>query len=428
MSANLFDQLFLRGNGPKDSLASTISQRLADVPIAPAPSSWPSPLTNIVSKSFYDFTLQAWVPIVFSLIYYIVAHGANHFFVGHGKQGKDFTKGSSLLAKTLRVGVIAHNAFLAVYSGWTFLNVVPVVVSFFAAAISSAGFQGLKVALCSMPINTTTLAPFTWLFYISKYYEVVDSMILVIKGKPVSNLQSYHHAGALLAMWIAYRFQSQAVWVFVAFNSGVHTAMYSYYFCSAMKLPFPKALKKNLTTLQIAQISSGVVITNLYWITQLQPAKVAADLARSGFSSALKDPIGAAQTAAAAATSSSPRVSSAGLELFQLAAQRAAAPRAAERCLESSGAALALHFNTVYLVPLVVLFARFFIRSYLRQQQQRPAASAAKHAAVEAEKQIQQADMPSAKSTAVQSNGHNSVGNGNGNGKARSTGRAKQRS
>ena len=31
------------------------------------------------------------------------------------------------------------------------------------------------------------------LFYYSKFYEVVDSIILAMKGKPVSNLQSYHH-------------------------------------------------------------------------------------------------------------------------------------------------------------------------------------------------------------------------------------------
>ena len=45
--------------------------------------------------------------------------------------------------------------------------------------------------------------------------------------------------------------------VFVTFNSGVHTAMYLYYVCAALHLPFPRALKRNLTTLQILQIASG---------------------------------------------------------------------------------------------------------------------------------------------------------------------------
>lgn len=396
MLMSFLHQFFLQGKGPKDSLATSLSQRFADIPLPPAPETWPSPLRNIVSNQVYELSLQARVPIVFSLVYYVVAHGANHFLVGHGKQPKDLTKGNSLLAKVLRFAVIAHNAFLAVYSGWTFINVVPVIARFFIAGARAAGFQGLKLSLCSMPINTVTLAPYTWVFYISKYFEVIDSIILILKGKPVSNLQSYHHAGALLAMWIAYRFHSQAVWVFVAFNSGVHTAMYSYYFCSAMKLPFPKTLKRNLTTLQIAQITSGVVLTNLYWITRLQPTIVAAALANTGFSTAIKDPSAAAAAAAASSSSSSPH-SSASIELFQLAAGRAAAARSSDLCLESDGAALALHFNTVYLVPLVVLFARFFIRSYLRQQQQTGARASINKAIGEAERKVEEADVGKSK-------------------------------
>lgn len=230
MPATLIDQFLLRGVGPKDPItSSTLSDRLSSTtisPYPPGPEQWPGVLRNIVPNSFYEASLQAWVPIVFSIVYYIVAHGANHAFF-FSQKSKDLTKANSPLAALLRWGIVAHNAFLAVYSGWTFYHVVPVVMRFFYVGARAAGLDGVKLSLCSMPTNTVTLAPYAWLFYISKYYEVVDSIILVLKGKKVSNLQSYHHAGALLAMWIAYRYQSQAVWVFVAFNSGVHTAMYS---------------------------------------------------------------------------------------------------------------------------------------------------------------------------------------------------------
>ena len=36
-------------------------------------------------------------------------------------------------------------------------------------------------------------------FYISKYYEFIDSWILVLKGKTPSTLQVYHHTG--IAIW-----------------------------------------------------------------------------------------------------------------------------------------------------------------------------------------------------------------------------------
>ncbi|CAO1616475.1 unnamed protein product [Sympodiomycopsis kandeliae] len=412
MSQSVWDQLLLSAPGPRDPVGVSLTQRLDSTPFPPGPTTWPYPLNKIVTTCFYEFTLQAWVPIVFSLIYYIVAHSANHFFVGPKHVAKDYTKGNGILPVSLRYLVIAHNAFLAVYSGWTFYNIVPVVVKFFTLGFQAAGFEGLKVALCSMPVNTVTLAPYAWLFYISKYYEVVDSMILVIKGKTVSNLQSYHHAGALLAMWIAYRYQSQAVWVFVAFNSGVHTAMYSYYFCSAMKWPFPKTLKRNLTTLQILQISSGCFLTNLYWIATLQPAAVVTGLTKMGFNTAIKQP-----TAFAHSVVHSSTTTPAGLELFQLASQRAASNLPAQ-CLQSSGASLALHFNTAYLLPLVVLFARFFTRSYVRQQQQSTAKGVqkVKNAEREAEKDLQDADV--SKTNGVQSS---SVGVNHQNGKASTT-------
>lgn len=394
MSQPLLAQLTLTAPGPRDAalLHTSLAERMAAIPLPPGPESWPYPLNKIATTSFYEVSLQAWVPVVFSIVYYVVAHSANHFFVGPKHAARDYTKGSGVFAAILRWLVIAHNAFLAVYSGWTFVNVVPVVVRFFTFGYQAAGFEGIKLALCSMPVNTVTLAPYTWLFYISKYYEVVDSMILVVKGKTVSNLQSYHHAGALLAMWIAFRYQSQAVWVFVAFNSGVHTAMYSYYFCSAMKWPFPKTLKRNLTTLQIAQISSGCLLTNLYWFASLDSSAVVKGLTRIGFNTAIKQPTHFAQSAMTQSSSSA-----AGLELFQIASERAAS-RLPAQCLQSSGASLALHFNTAYLLPLVVLFARFFIRSYVKQQSKQGDKSGAQkvvNAERAAEKHMAMEDVPS---------------------------------
>lgn len=184
-----------------------------------------------------------------------------------------------------------------------------------------------------------------------------------------------------------------------------------------MKLPFPRTLKRNLTTLQIAQITSGVVLTNLYWITTLNPTRVAKGLVSLGFREY-------SSTSSASWT--------AGSELLGLATRRVAGVRNTDQCLESSGASLALHFNTAYLVPLVVLFARFFVRSYLRQQSQQHTSKGKGKAAESAAKVAADRSMASgdgAASTAVERNGHSTINgngserraaaaaNGNGNGK-----------
>lgn len=57
-----------------------------------------------------------------------------------------------------------------------------------------------------------------YLFYLSKIWEFVDTAVLIIKQKPVSMLQFYHHFGALLTMWGLVVARSNQTIVFVGLN------------------------------------------------------------------------------------------------------------------------------------------------------------------------------------------------------------------
>ncbi|KAN0064345.1 hypothetical protein ACQY0O_002540 [Thecaphora frezii] len=330
---------------PLDPLGASAAELLA----APHPPYPHFPLfSSFVSRDFFAASLHPAWPLGFSMAYYLLSHSANRLVARKGS--RDLTKGDSLIAKALRCGILLHNAFLALYSGWTFATMFPLVLDFFGQGWSGAGFQGVKLALCSIPTNQADLGRYAYLFYLSKYYEVVDSIVLLLKGKKISNLQSYHHAGAIICMWIAYRYQSQPVWVFCVFNSFVHTLMYSYYFCSAMHWPFPQTLKRNLTTLQIAQIASGTFLTNLYLLIALQPVVVARGLLEKGVYSAF-----------ATASTRNER----DLVGYALARTNARDPAS---CLQTTGAEIALHVNTCYMFPLLALFFQFFVGTYLGQK------------------------------------------------------------
>jgi len=69
------------------------------------------------------------------------------------------------------------------------------------------------------------LAFYGWPFYLSKFYEVLDTAIILAKGKRSSTLQTYHHAGAMMCMWAGIRFMSPPIWMFVFVNSGIHALM-----------------------------------------------------------------------------------------------------------------------------------------------------------------------------------------------------------
>lgn len=101
--------------------------------------------------------------------------------------------------------------------------------------------KAIQLAPGGTPDNTDVgrlwnegLAYYGWLFYLSKFYEVVDTAIVLAKGKKSSLLQTYHHAGAMLCMWAGIRYMSPPIWMFALVNSGIHALM--------VWLPLPSSL------------------------------------------------------------------------------------------------------------------------------------------------------------------------------------------
>jgi hypothetical protein len=81
-------------------------------------------------------------------------------------------------------------------------------------------------------------------FYLSKYVEFADTVFLLVTNKEVITLHYFHHLFAafgmsfdlytsmfclLLDMWILHVAQHDSIWIFVFFNSAIHTFMYFYY-------------------------------------------------------------------------------------------------------------------------------------------------------------------------------------------------------
>lgn len=164
--------------------------------------------------------------------------------------------------------VILHNIVLAAYSAWTFVGMVNTLHLCLPAWNEQPTVAGTVDALCKLhgprgigsaaTYNATTsawsmtnrmfhlaadglgpettdagriwnegLAFYGWLFYLSKFYEIIDTCIILAKGRKSSFLQTYHHAGAMLCMWAGIRYMSPPIWMFVLVNSGIHAVMVS---------------------------------------------------------------------------------------------------------------------------------------------------------------------------------------------------------
>ena len=142
------------------------------------------------------------------------------------------------------------------------------------------------------------------LFFWSKYIEWLDSVFLLYNGKPISVLHGFHHLGAPIAMGSMVMAKAEYVWIFVLWNSFVHTisesplclacfasplphfagriasplgfltpprprhrtspAVYFYYFATGIGLKWPRILRPYITSMQIVQFCTGLPYL---WVT-----------------------------------------------------------------------------------------------------------------------------------------------------------------
>lgn len=112
-------------------------------------------------------------------------------------------------------------------------------------------------AFCFPPRGATEASGpvFFWahVFYLSKVYELGDTLLILLARRPLTLLHVYHHAlvVAMCYLWLATR--QSLMPVALVTNAGVHVVMYSYYLSCSVGLRWPERWKRAVTELQIAQ-------------------------------------------------------------------------------------------------------------------------------------------------------------------------------
>ncbi|GAA6020328.1 hypothetical protein JCM10207_003230 [Rhodosporidiobolus poonsookiae] len=334
-----------------------------DAPVPPRPEGIPFP-------SAYDAFMNPITPLAFAIVYFITAKTLSHFQNGKNRiQGRGWD-----------LAVIAHNLFLAAYSAWTFVGTAPQVFGAFWRGFAADGLAGLAHAYCDSQLavwGSTEFPRLCYIFHLSKYYEIMDTAILLLKGKKVGMLQSYHHAGACLTMYAGYRAQAMPIWLFCVFNSFIHTIMYCYYAVTSMKLPFPQFLKRNITRLQISQFLVGFTCAASYLFIKLPDLP-----SLPSFPSSASDAAALLDSAASGAAAHLNHAADGAAAHWQSAASSLelgvqTLKREGAQCLVNAAQRSAVYLNLAYLIPLTYLFVAFFIKSY-RRGGAKPAGKAAK--------------------------------------------------
>ncbi|XP_072461668.1 very long chain fatty acid elongase 7 [Notamacropus eugenii] len=97
-----------------------------------------------------------------------------------------------------------------------------------------------------------------WLYYFSKFIELLDTIFFVLRKKnsQVTFLHVFHHTIMPWTWWFGVKFAAGGLGTFHAMlNTAVHVVMYTYYGLCALGPSYQKYLwwKKYLTTLQLVQ-------------------------------------------------------------------------------------------------------------------------------------------------------------------------------
>ncbi|KAG7664931.1 uncharacterized protein J8A68_001517 [[Candida] subhashii] len=328
-----------------------------------------SPFENEFLTQMFNLTMKVSTPLTIAIVYFTTVHYLNPIIrqrqLRKYREKNPEAKDKKLTEKELKklpaapyaiattsifkALVLLHNVFLCVYSVWTFVGMTSSIFStmdLFKGDILPSFYEALNLenytvkkrdiffhTICDSnkgifsSIITKEGRPnlelFGYWFYISKFYEVLDTIVILLKGRPSSLLQSYHHAGAMMCMWAGIRFQSPPIWIFVVFNSFIHSLMYFYFSLSCLRIRVPIIFKRILTSLQITQFIVGGSFAVLHSFVYIID------------------------------TSMGPSDS---LTLVN--------------CVSTPDQALPVILNVAYLAPLTALFAAFYIESYLKRNKQ----------------------------------------------------------
>ncbi|CAK9251026.1 unnamed protein product [Sphagnum jensenii] len=116
--------------------------------------------------------------------------------------------------------------------------------------------------VCEHPDTEATGMLWFWsyIYYISKFYELLDTVLQFLAGKTPPNffLHVYHHSLVILMSWAWIEYRATSQFVGILFNTAVHVVMYYYFYLKSVGVsPW---WKRYVTSFQIVQFGFSLMI------------------------------------------------------------------------------------------------------------------------------------------------------------------------
>ncbi|CAO1621079.1 unnamed protein product [Jaminaea pallidilutea] len=188
--------------------------------------------------------MLSWQPgrTPFSTFPVVVATGCMYLAAVHG--GAALMKRFKIAPLELKGPFVFHNIALSLGSAALLACMLEEVLPIWY----KYGFFAAICAESSWTPRMETLYIFNYMF---KFWELADTMFLVLKRKRTPFLHVYHHSATALLCFSQLLGRTSVSWVVITLNLFVHVVMYAYYAMTSLKIRCP--WKRAVTTLQILQ-------------------------------------------------------------------------------------------------------------------------------------------------------------------------------
>ena len=106
--------------------------------------------------------------------------------------------------------------------------------------------------ICNSGMYTPRMVTLYIINYYFKYWELIDTLFLILMKKRLQFLHVYHHMATAVLCYAEIEYRTPMAWIVIALNLAVHVLMYGYYALTTLRIPCP--WKQAVTVSQIVQV------------------------------------------------------------------------------------------------------------------------------------------------------------------------------
>lgn len=132
--------------------------------------------------------------------------------------------------------------------------------------------NGFYRSICDKKEGDIAGSFWTLMFILSKFWELGDTVFIVLRKRPLIFLQWYHHLVTMTVVWVLAPYVEPIARWYAAMNYGVHSLMYPYFAFKILGARIPTLIANFITTLQLTQMIIGFCVNmlSMYWQRKLK--------------------------------------------------------------------------------------------------------------------------------------------------------------